>query len=90
MEPNRDLGRRAGHGRGFLGLLIGIGTYSPSKRFRCAGVPSANPYTGSKRWHMTLGLLSDRWRALGPLAECFRWTLSQSFRQEAPIALPLR
>jgi len=45
-----------------LGLGIGVWTYSPSKRFRYAGAPSAIPYVGSKRWHMALGLL------FGPLA----------------------
>ena len=45
-----------------LGLIIGVWTYSPSKRFRHGGAPSAIPYAGSKRWHMALGLL------FGPLA----------------------
>jgi hypothetical protein len=45
-----------------LGLVIGVWTYSPSKRFRYAGAPSAIPYVGSKRWHMAFGLL------FGPVA----------------------
>jgi PepSY-associated TM region len=49
-------------GAALLGLIVGIWSYSPSKRFRYAGAPSANPYVGSKRWHMTIGLL------FGPVA----------------------
>jgi PepSY-associated TM region len=49
-------------GVALLGLIIGIWTYSPTKRFRYGGAPSVIPYTGSKRWHMALGLL------FGPLA----------------------
>ena len=40
-----------------LGVVIGAWTYSPSKRYRRAGAPSAIPYRGQKRWHMVLGLV---------------------------------
>lgn len=40
-----------------LGLVIGVWMYSPSKRYRCAGVPTSIPYRGQKRWHMVLGLV---------------------------------
>jgi hypothetical protein len=40
-----------------LGLVIGISVYSPRKRYRRAGAPSANPYRPPKRWHLALGLL---------------------------------
>ncbi len=40
-----------------LGLAAGLSMYSPSKRFRHAGVPSHLPYTGWKRRHATLGLM---------------------------------
>ena len=39
-----------------LGIVIGIWIYSPSKRYRYAGVPSSIPYVGQKRWHSILGL----------------------------------
>jgi PepSY-associated transmembrane protein len=39
-----------------IGITIGLWMYSPGKRYLCAGVPSAIPYTGQKRWHMILGL----------------------------------
>ena len=31
--------------------------YSPSKRYRYAGMPSSIPYRGQKRWHTVLGLI---------------------------------
>ncbi len=40
-----------------LGLIAGIGMYSPSKRYRLQGEPTGIPYIGFKRWHMMLGLL---------------------------------
>jgi hypothetical protein len=39
-----------------LGLMVGILMFSPSKRYRFAGGPTAIPYTGQKRLHMILGL----------------------------------
>ena len=39
-----------------LGLVIGIWSYSPSKRYRHAHAPSSIPFAGMKRWHMILGL----------------------------------
>jgi hypothetical protein len=39
-----------------LGLLIGIWSYSPSKRYRRAHAPSSIPFVGVKRWHMIFGL----------------------------------
>lgn len=40
-----------------LGVTIGLWTYSPSKRYRNAGVATSIPYRGQKRWHMVLGLI---------------------------------
>ena len=40
-----------------LGVVIGIWMYSPSKRYRSAGVPTSIPYRGQKRWHMVFGLV---------------------------------
>ena len=40
-----------------LGLILGIWMYSPSKRYRNAGVSTSIPYRGQKRWHMALGLV---------------------------------
>jgi hypothetical protein len=40
-----------------LGIVIGVWVYSPSKRYRMAGVSTAIPYRGQKRWHTIFGLL---------------------------------
>ncbi len=40
-----------------LGFSIGLTLYSPSQRYRYAGMPTGIPYRGPKRWHMTLGLM---------------------------------
>jgi hypothetical protein len=40
-----------------LGIIIGVWSYSPSKRYRRAGRPTSVPYRGYTRWHMVLGLL---------------------------------
>ena len=40
-----------------LGVIIGIWMYSPSKRYRNAGVATSIPYRGQKRWHTVLGLI---------------------------------
>jgi PepSY-associated TM region len=40
-----------------LGIVIGIWMYSPSQRYRRAGVPTSVPYRGQKRWHMVFGLI---------------------------------
>ena len=40
-----------------LGVVIGAWMYSPSKKYRNAGAPSAIPYHGQKRWHTIFGLL---------------------------------
>ena len=40
-----------------LGVTIGIWMYSPSKRYRRAGVATSIPYRGQKRWHMVFGLV---------------------------------
>jgi PepSY-associated TM region len=39
-----------------MGVVIAIWMYSPSKRYRHAGVPTGVPYRGWKRWHMITGL----------------------------------
>jgi hypothetical protein len=55
-----------------LGLLVGVWTYSPSKRYRFEELPSSIPYTGQKRWHMmlglTFGLLACTWAFSGMLS----------------------
>src|SRR5215471_13459915 len=40
-----------------LGITIGLWMYSPSKRYRIAGVATGIPYRGQKRWHTILGLI---------------------------------
>ena len=40
-----------------LGLAVAAFMYSPAKRYRYDGAPSAIPYRGQKRWHMVLGLV---------------------------------
>ena len=40
-----------------LGIVIGAWMYSPSRRYRRDGAPSAIPYRGQKRWHMVFGLV---------------------------------
>jgi hypothetical protein len=40
-----------------LGVVVGAWMYSPSRRYRRDGAPSAIPYRGQKRWHMLLGLI---------------------------------
>ncbi len=40
-----------------FGIIIGVWIYSPSKRYRQAGLPTSIPYGGYKRWHMVFGLL---------------------------------
>ncbi len=55
-----------------LGLIVGVWMYSPSRRYRRAGLPTAIPYQGQKRWHMTFGLLfglsSATWAFSGMLS----------------------
>ena len=40
-----------------LGMVIGVWTYSPQKRYRYAGASTSIPYHGPKRWHTVLGLI---------------------------------
>jgi hypothetical protein len=40
-----------------LGIVVGLWMYSPRKRYRYDGAPTAIPYRGQKRWHMVLGLV---------------------------------
>ena len=40
-----------------MGVVIAIWMYSPRKRYRYAGAPTAIPYRGWKRWHTILGLV---------------------------------
>jgi uncharacterized membrane protein len=40
-----------------LGIVIGISTFSPSRRYRFAGRETRIPYRGYKRWHAVLGLI---------------------------------
>jgi hypothetical protein len=63
----------------FLGLVIGLWMYSPSKRYRFRGSPSHIPYSGQVRWHMVLGL------TFGFVT--FTWILSGLFSMD-PIRWP--
>jgi hypothetical protein len=40
-----------------LGLVAGVWTYSPSRRYRDEGQPASLPYRGFKRWHALIGLI---------------------------------
>ena len=40
-----------------LGIVVGVWMYSPSKRYRNAGAPTAIPYRGQKRLHTVFGLV---------------------------------
>jgi hypothetical protein len=62
-----------------LGLTIGVWTFSPSRRYRHAGVPARIPYRGWKRWHAMLGL------ALGLAA--MTWAFSGMLSMD-PFPLP--
>jgi hypothetical protein len=61
-----------GAGTAVLGLVVGVWTYSPSKRYRYREAPSSIPYIGQKRWHMVLGLtfgsLACTWAFSGMLS----------------------
>ena len=46
-----------GTGASMLGIVIGVWMYSPSKRYRNAGAPTAIPYRGQKRLHTIFGLI---------------------------------
>jgi hypothetical protein len=39
------------------GIIVGLWTFSPGRRYRHQGAPAAIPYRGAKRWHMALGLI---------------------------------
>jgi PepSY-associated TM region len=40
-----------------LGLVVGVWTFSPARRYRVDGAPARVPYRAQKRWHMVLGLV---------------------------------
>jgi hypothetical protein len=46
-----------GTGAAILGVVLGVWMYSPSKRYRNAGAPTAIPYRGQKRLHTIFGLV---------------------------------
>jgi hypothetical protein len=46
-----------GSAAAILGLVIGLWSYSPSKRYRSGGAATGIPYRGQKRWHTIFGLL---------------------------------
>jgi len=82
-----------------LGIVIGVWMYSPSKRYRRAGVPTSIPYRGQKRWHTVFGLIFG----LGAASWAFSGMLSMdpfpergpagsgaSRRAPAPLADALR
>ncbi len=39
-----------------LGIIVAVWMFSPSQKYRHAGVPTSIPYKGWKRWHTILGL----------------------------------
>jgi hypothetical protein len=55
-----------------LGLFAGLSMYSPSKRYRVAGLATSVPFTGAKRLHTILGLffgfLACTWAFSGMLS----------------------
>jgi hypothetical protein len=69
-----------------LGLIVGVWVYSPSKRYRNAGVSTSIPYRGQKRWHMALGLIFG----LGAVTWAFSGMLSMDpfplARREGPTS----
>jgi hypothetical protein len=46
-----------GTGAAILGVVLGVWMYSPSKKYRNAGTPTAIPYRGQKRLHTIFGLV---------------------------------
>ena len=46
-----------GTGAAIVGVVLGVWMYSPSKKYRNAGAPTAIPYRGQKRLHTIFGLL---------------------------------
>jgi hypothetical protein len=61
-----------------LGMVIGVWMYSPRKRYRHAGAPTAIPYRGQKRLHTIFGLVfgavAATWAFSGMLSmEPFPW-----------------
>jgi hypothetical protein len=40
-----------------LGIVVGVWIFSPSQRYRQAGLATSIPYRGAKRWHAVLGLI---------------------------------
>ena len=76
-----------------LGVIVGVWMYSPSKRYRNAGVPTAIPYRGQKRWHMVFGLIfgvaAATWAFSGMLSlEPFpSWATSRGSDSGIPGAL---
>lgn len=40
-----------------VGVIVGVWMYSPKKRYRNNGQPTAIPYRGQKRWHTIIGLV---------------------------------
>lgn len=76
-----------------LGVIVGLWMYSPSKRYRNAGVPTGIPYRGQKRLHMVFGLIfgvaTATWAFSGMLSlEPFpSWTTSRGSDIGIPDAL---
>ncbi|HEX3644709.1 MAG TPA: PepSY domain-containing protein [Vicinamibacterales bacterium] len=75
-----------------FGLVVGVWMYSPSKRYRIAGVQTSIPYRGQKRWHAIFGLLFG----LGAVTWAFSGMLSMDpfparpTRPRADVANALR
>jgi len=64
-----------------FGLIAGFWLYSPSKRYRYDGEPSAIPYAGQKRWHtffgLVFGLVTFTWILSGMMSmNPFQWESS--------------
>jgi len=78
-----------------LGVIVGVSSYSPAKRYRRAGIPTSIPYRGYKWWHMAFGLMfgvaAATWAFSGMLSmDPFPLTTSDAGSSRDPIAHALR
>ena len=81
VEPHRHLDLRDRDARAMLGLVVGMWMYSPSKRYRYAGVPTGFPIEGRSAG-IWCSVCSSEWApSRGHLAGCCRWT-----RFRSPVA----
>ena len=71
----------------FVGIVLGILHFKPSRPFRLSRLPAYIPYTGWMRWHYTLGLvfgiLTLTWVFSGLLSmEPWAWTTQDDSLEE--------